>query len=575
MLNRLPVDVLDQITQKLLGRDINKVWLLGDALLHAKMSAGGVTKYHDAWNSLSTEPAWPTSVLSHLHRLVSFDIQVWFRYSLVGVIGLNLSVLPPTLTHLGFRKANFCLLSHLQSLSSNSDIVPFDRRFPSLKTLNTSGHPNILQTIPETLVKISIDSREYPRFDLSPHITDLRINFHFTTKTDKLPPLPRSLTSLRLDSKLWNLRSILPFPSGLRSLYLHDVDSNDWVKDLPSELTTLCLEISMRAVFAEDIAFLPRSLTTLLLRGQYWGDSKLNDTNVADLPPGLTELDVSSECTKLSGFPETLTKLNLRGSIEAVGGVNALPKSLLHLKLSSIDSLTNAAIPQLPPKLVTLNLPQAVRISSVVGIPPTITFLKLYNISDAEASILPPTLKGLILDNENQRTMAPRLTASGIALLPDSIEFLKLSVSILDEDTLPQPCNSRFKWPSALRSLTLSHLSSIADSAIALLPATVSSLVIPGRGPTGACFASLPKNLVELVVLSAMPLSAEDLKNLPRTIALLEIWCKPMTDAWVPNLPRLISAIHLHRTAVTDAAVRSHLRYIDIVQLFESTELRS
>jgi len=535
-----------------------------------------VSIYHEAWISLSTEPVWPTTILSHLRRLVSFDIRVPPQYTTVDVIGLNLRVLPPTLTHLGFGKAKFCLNTQLQSSPSDHGNNTLARLFPTLRTLRTSGDPEILHKVPETLATIWITARQYPHFELSPHITDLRISFYIKHHEDKFPPLPPLLTRLRFDSKLSDPRCLLPFPSTLRSLYFEDMETNSWVTNLPKDLTSLSLGISMRAVAPSDIALLPRTLKSLLLRGQYWGASKLNDANLKDLPPQLTELDVSSECTHLSGFPETLTKLNIRGSVDAIGGIEHLPRGLVALGLSSIDSLTNAAIAQLPTKLTSLKLPQAVRIHSIAGLPHTITVLKLYNVTDAEALILPPTLTVLILENEYMRTMAPRITAKGVPLLPDSIKTLKLAVQVTDQHLQPQQQGEpHFKWPRSLRSLTLSHLSSITDSAIALLPATVSSLVIPGNGPSGSCFATLPPRLIEFVILSEIPMAAEDLQHLPGTIALLEMWSKPMNDTWVSKLPRLLTSIYLHRTTVTEPVIRSHCRYVDIVQLFGSTEFRS
>lgn len=227
--------------------------------------------------------------------------------------------------------------------------------------------------------------------------------------------------------------------------------------------------------------------------------------------------------------------------------VKALPRGLEHLTLAIELDIQSRVLVDLPPKLLTLSLPSAPRISGacIPLLPRSIVRLELpkaYLIADSDVPHLPPGLTSL-----NLATAA--ISGAGLALLPVSLLHLNLEKNELltgdDLGSLP-PYLKGLKLIRALRYAT--------DEQLALLPGSITELalshntIFSDRG-----LANLPASLKVFNSAWNPNPSAKAYGLLPRVLEHLRTSWPNTTDHSMGLLPSSLISLRLDSTLITDA----------------------
>lgn len=321
-----------------------------------------------------------------------------------------LDVLPPDLTSLKMvapffnRPEHFAKLPrsllHLDLINSQLSGPSVSQLPPSLISLilpdNVSMTKDDLPALPQTLhvldlsINMNIDKecfallprglKDYQHWRLAR--TDFQRLISVSPQVSQLPP---TMTRLKIQhARYWGDAAMEALPRCLLHLTLHRVKDG-----LSNKFTSL----------------LPRSLLSLAL---FCEESDVQGSCFADLPPGLTRLELS--CT---------------GKI-ADEHVALLPRSLATLDLAHAETLTDVCIPHLPPGLKKLYLRHNNRLTSQCApdLPRGLTFLSLSSCTSFSSSNfkeLPNSLTHLGLHKVRN------IYASDLRSLPDGIRYLDIS----------------------------------------------------------------------------------------------------------------------------------------------------
>ena len=192
---------------------------------------------------------------------------------------------------------------------------------PALTHLKVTGdwHGDHL---PATLIRTSFNMILSSTLHLPPRLTYLSIH----GKAPLLPPLPASLTTLKLKYQLLD-----PLP------------------DYPPNLTYLAV-----AYCSHEPPPLPNRLLTLRVLSDYgrFASSTQSLIHSKLLPPTITSLQLSASQFITDGFPPQLERFTGGFSI----AIEKIPSTLTHLSfIPQFDLL----LPNLPPNLTSLTLPRA------------------------------------------------------------------------------------------------------------------------------------------------------------------------------------------------------------------------
>lgn len=146
------------------------------------------------------------------------------------------------------------------------------------------------------------------------------------------------------------------------------------------------------------------------------------------------------------------------------------------------------------------------------------------NWKDEDCSLFSRNMKRLHLDSFGFNS-AP-LTENCLQYLPKSLVSLKISCSPIGR--VAMLTRKGFVWLSSLFQLEELELDfmtlNVTDSAIALLPRSLRSLVLRGATSlTGHCFQYMPRFLSELVVFSLTVVNEAHLALLPRNLRSVEL----------------------------------------------------
>lgn len=313
MLDLLPCETLQLITNRLDGYAIAFTWLCGNKRLNQRLGNGrGVICFRHVVDPLY-RLAWPSLVRNFLH-LESFLVEPRFPSMMSGQWRPNFSDLSPTLQNLKllFSGDAISFLTHCASLPD---------AFPHLNSIESD---------------FGYTEEPIEPFKALPSLESFRVE-DLNLSAIRPSRLPLHLKDLHLTVYVINLSEGVFFPDTLETLRLKIINApSSWpwnfFRGLPVGLKELCIMNVMEKEIilfgnddedpeptpnAEDIASLPRSLLVLCIVP--WSQIELE--TVQALPPALTELRIhgldgesprsDAWCTDsfaaLKSLPKTLT----------------------------------------------------------------------------------------------------------------------------------------------------------------------------------------------------------------------------------------------------------------------------
>lgn len=399
MLDHFPLEVLQQLFDKLYGFDIGALWLTGNRLLAHKMSEGAVQSFLlPIVSRRRKNPFWPSLVSSfqqlRILRLLrdpesSIPVEVdWNRLNELSssLTSICIESSPATTNykdtwpsiHTSFPLLTELNIGPIAQMPPNTDAEP-NLELPKIlaQTSLTSlsiwtrrdALPVLLKNAPPMLTDLAFTGDgpyclglgdhvfELPKSFLKISITGLRGT---STFSEKLPP---AINSMKLDSTfdkmICQLASQGKLPSTLTSLKLTSFHQGfvepSVLRGLPSALKTLSLRC--RATLTEEaMKLLPLGLTRLDFLGCLGTNGTEADLQNApppwELPKGLKILRTNIDANTLRA------------------NVNALPAGLQHLQ--TLNDCSDF-VQSLPKNLTFLSC--ALTPNEFLFLPSTLTFL--------------------------------------------------------------------------------------------------------------------------------------------------------------------------------------------------------
>lgn len=542
-LPHLPPDVLLHIAGLLSSQELIALVLIGNHQLHLRLACqeGNLSMiFHNA-------TFWPAATLAVLHRL----LHLRFTHKLYGhvlpyyfVQDVDMTVLPRSLVTLELDFPNalctlYCLPKkhRLSKLVSSLAELKFGRQFQ-----------------PENFAA-DVFVKSLPR-----RLTSLTLPCDIPVRVDVAKHLPRTIWQL---AGAFTTKGILPetvkskWPLNLTDLTLHNFDSGDVVRFLPSSLLHLRVTFSTQILDSRDMTFLhpidfapveTTFMTIGLLRQLPQQLETLELVTSRPFPADMTQY-----------LPRTLTALRSKFQPGFFYFRPRLPPHLTSLTGSelSLVSITDAseAFPTLPATLTTMKN---------VGtdfVPPTTpwTHLWLLELHNRLCPMLPASLISLI----GSHVTATLEGLAHIRALPN-LTYLSLGVeSLLPEELL---CHI----PPSLMTLNISarhwfihrghrkklrrHLAKHALTDLTLDVSQVSFKVM---------FQCLPKVLHSFKLRYSWPDDHPDFSRLPRSLTSLTLQTKdtpagrnlkPISDHDIFGLPSRLEHLDLAEVPVSVSA---------------------
>ena len=386
VLSDLAPDILNQIINLLDGFELLGLWFCGSRHLNWKLSKGcGATVWKFCW-SIKKTPFWP-HVLQELPQIH----ELWLR---LDTANRPFRTLAPQLLNLSpnLRILNCRFPFDHEVVLSAVRMAP--ERFQNLTTLICEGNgdnesENLFGTINlPNLTKLK-----------------LKVNAHFTKAhcTMMLSTLPPSLEHLNLTVDNFIIEEDAEFPRNLTTCHLYsNSDPVLVLSKLPPTLLDLRLRLSKELELEEDWSKFPPNLTKLNLSFH-----DVSPSQILRLPRGLLHL----------------TLPNARDIDEQLAPAlfAALPPNLTrfpHVLVHPLDEVTTAALPRqiggaihahVPHRALHL-LPQGVtfvrisdftkeEIHEIQGFPPSFDSISMSSLDQRTASLLPPHLKSITIDD--------------------------------------------------------------------------------------------------------------------------------------------------------------------------------
>lgn len=399
MLDLFPLEVLQQLFDKLYAFDLGALWLSGNRILTHKMAEGAVQTFIlPIVSRRRKNPFWPSLVSSFQHLRVLRLLRDPESSIAVEIDWDRLKELPSSLTSICIEtspttkykdvwpsiQTAFPLLTELNlgpiaQSPPNTDAEP-NLELPKILGLGTltslsvwtrrDALPVLLKMAPSTLTDLSFTGDgpyclglgdhvfELPKSLLKISITGLRGTSSFS---EKLPP---AINSMKLDSTfdkmVCQLASNGTLPPTLTSLKLTSFHQGfvepSVLKGLPRALKTLSLRC--RATLTEEaMKLLPLGLTRLDFLGCLGTSGTETDLQPAplswELPKGLkilrTNIDANTLRAHVNALPAGLEHLQTLNDCSDF--VQSLPSHLTFLSCV----LTPEAFPHLPSTLTFLD----------------------------------------------------------------------------------------------------------------------------------------------------------------------------------------------------------------------------
>lgn len=569
------IDELAEITDKLEGRDIVKLWVCGSRALHYKLGVGGGVRQFSVQSTLHFTMPWPV-IVSHFARLHTLRLVAASLNIVSHVTDANFLSLSPCIRHI---EVTFDCDAELltDALTASPD------RFAQLETVNVSGlhhgdmarqtiHVELVRALPKSVSAVRIKRSGGKRHNIYPlHIEDLSPNLTSIVALETRIELKEERSA---DEEECHVMSGLThyqtntigglwmscLPSHIQSLTVGVIE-DEYVHLLPRTLAHLSANFETASVF---LAALPRTLTHLdTPHSQHRG---IDDEEIGLLPPGLIKM--TGNCLKNSLDAHT---------------VALLPRSLRALGSSMVHQ---DAIPNLPPHITSLSLCGSNFL--IHDIPRTCTVLSLYELNNTTVGRMPPNLTRLTVRSAVN-------SCDAVATLPQSLTQLD-GMGVIH---LPQAYFSLL--PRGLRTLInhRHHIVYNADTSAVLeappscdLPRTLIDCIIGTRyNVTPTWFAQLPPTLTHLGLklygltmesgealshlthLSSLQLSLDEwlvdtLSFMPRALVSLDITCGSSNEsikthaekrALIEALPRRLVRCRIPNMSLTDLDMRSRL----------------
>lgn len=342
------------------------------------------------------------------------------------------------------------------------------------------------------------------------------------TKEPSLSKLPRSIEKFHAAIPTLDPTIASTLPQGLQELKIDSVfqSGDQWTLLLPSKLTTLELGL-FSTLSRHHIVNLPKSITRLHCTEIEWTDFDASEKSDSFWPTNLLELSSSSSTNPTYALlPRTLKTLKL--NVEQSGPISNLPPGLTDLSVSSAETL-QISIP-LPPKLQVLGF--ATRV-----------YFKWLKEKD-NTLLFPPSLRSLTLQTRS-RSLPTSDVLESISVLPGLRELRISSWSWETLDQLPRSLTSLHLGLIASDTMITDY----EKDMFANMPSNLESLTIGRTEPmedrtfSARSFQTLP-NLRTLNVLQVAPFPSSVLRHLPKDMWSLYIDLERLEDEDSAFLPQ-------------------------------------
>ena len=533
MLDLLPTEVLQLVTDHLNGLYIGLLWLCGNKRLNKHMGDERGVIHFEIHSKFC---AWP-SLVRNFHHLESFrfipfpssrNLPNWtpearnFLDLSPTLQSLDLSGLGDAIAFMDFLEEYD--LSHLTSLTGG--FTPnnlFDDAFEALPSLE-----RLSGWIKEVLSPVSLPSH-LKELALTVHELDLSTGIHFP---DGLESLTLSFASEEVDSS-WIWFSGLPV--GLTELsipFINLIDREDFkAKDielLPLSLKSLTLDLGMSTVTVDFLRALPRNLTILRLRSEelpvdYWKEDDY--AALKALPRTLRWITRYDEAASMVDCEPT--KENAKFFPPGIFFDN--PWVLWNQPIDKEVLLTSEPLykedraMKLPDSVTAVEAEDSDYINMHM-LPTSLTHLTV-TISEVWTPIerfehLPKSLHSLSISSDGPHVDFP------FDLLPTHVQVLTLSNYSSKWKTTIEDCGA---LPRNLRSLTLFHVGlENPTTTWSLMPPRLEELSITGDTLPLGCAEALPKMSLQKLSLAffvdpSCQLSHQILLRLPRSLTTLTL----------------------------------------------------
>lgn len=508
----LTIDALAEITGRISGSDISRLWRCGSKRLNYKLGICGGVKKFDVKSSIPFYMHWPILVasLQHLH---TFRFMSRVPHSDSTILNVVFNTLPSTIKHIEVAFIDDAIYFH-EALVASPD------RFTLLETVILSGHythhqfrpilnqADLIRTLPASVMTILITKHHHDDLppselcidDIPPNITHMQAcDIIITPSADEKARAPSRLASF------WTA-----------------IDGDQWMSALPPQLESLTIR-------------------------------SLPDAFLHLLPPSLTELTVEDfdTCTTfLDALPRTLTKLDapLRDDLHNLDLIRLLPPRLTTTSRCFSNTLLSAEMVAALPRTLT-DLPGAIVLPcDIVHLPRNLTSLSIHqsheltialfasctwlevsSLCESMVDKLPRLLKHLVVRNSVD-------TPACFAALPSSLISLTVRGPLLagEGGSTATLFDYFSRIPRGLRKFTLNYCQSL---------------------PIDCQFTGVPSSAA-----------------LPRTLEVLSIALRVhVTPEWHSELPPALKYLYMNRPidtfTVNDACALqslSRLTYMSI-----------
>lgn len=374
------IDVLVEITRRVSGSDIVRLWMCGSRQLNYKLGVCGGARVLSVDSSATYEMQWPAVITASLAHLDTFRFKCKHLHHNALMKDVDFTTLPSTIKHIDVAFYNDVDNLHRALLSSPT-------HFSRLETVRVRGHSSIMGTSQADLIRI------LPKSTRSIRLLEYYNPANMATCALRIDEIPPNVTTLKTrdvyiiaaksdgDSEGHTLSHL--------TTYATTVDGGAWLSVLPRHLQSL----TVGRLDDEYLHLLPRTLTKLNV-----AHIQTLSLFVAALPRSLTKLNAPLYSYNMidayqvlpHGLTAAISCLPARATPEIL---KALPPSLTDLYSTGVRLCD---IPLLPPRIALVNISGPTdEFVLEHALPHSCTRLKIPGLNDSCIDKLPPNLTRL------------------------------------------------------------------------------------------------------------------------------------------------------------------------------------
>ena len=453
LLLSFPIEVLSEITGRLLARDLAKLWNCGCKQLHEALGKRGGVKLFRLHDDVLYVHRWP-SLIQHLPHLTELRItdprlgnppqtlqltpalrQLMLYFNFALTLFLDAVALDPT---------NFQNLEDLciedTTTESQHEALGRLKTISSLTSLNvtfSTYNGSILDFLPPRLTKLVVNAADIGSLDfhLPESVEYFSADIGSSDNFGDLGDLPSGLLSFDFayEDFKFALEEIAALPRRLTAL-----DTNVELDDFEGLLTSIPPSLRVLKV-ATWRNYIPDTLIALLPRSLIYTDilSKITIETLKLVPPCINSLSLASNDLNIfANLPLALEKLVCYANHPLVGTLDGsdrlrLPGTLNHMEHVPVEILDYCTLPD---GLLTLHFNESrLTVAHTLCLPSRLTKLAVPTFEPLCISHLPQSIRDLEIGKENAEFI---FTADMARHLPSSLVHLSLLVSRVETGSL-------------------------------------------------------------------------------------------------------------------------------------------